>query len=250
MASSVVFSPDVNMPRMHKAAEILAQRFAVSKEQVLSTMTEHLLIYFAEFKADSKSVTFSLLSGSTPKADEIRLNAQDGFVISGWGRGVRRVTKSTDGEYSSNEPIMWSNQPQYFNGLAGGVTEYKSLFPFFSGKLSLSELNGEPIINEYSGLLTLNEPLGNYSPATSAPLNEEYPEFSIDRVTRLIYPQQTLLGSVSYEAVVKFGNGVYSQCEGKKDSAGADRTTQNVAVFALKGWKVPGLAASKLLADR
>jgi len=248
---AAIFSPDIIQPRYYKAAEQISQRFNVSKEEILNTMTEHCLIYFAEFSNSKNSVTFEINPSRTNKADEITLNAQDGFILSGWGRGVRRVTKGTDSEYTSNEPILFSNQPVYFNGVLSSVTEYDSLMSYFMGKLNLSEKNGDPIINDYSGLLTYNEPLGNYTPAASAAVPEEFPEFSINTSLRNLYPQQILLGSSNYKATVQFSNGAYSNIMGQMASDGSTaRTTQNIAVLVMRGFVVPGLASAKLLADR
>ena len=244
----IINSPDIINPRMYKAAEIIASKFNVSEETVLSTMTEHLLIYTAELKNDKNGVVFNILSGQKALGDDIPLNSQDGFVVSSWGRAVRRVTLATTGEYTSNSPYFPTPEPQFFNGLIGGVKEYESLIPYFFGQMELKEKNGDPIISEYSGLLTFKQLLGNYTPAGAT--NEEYPELDMDRTIRNLYPMQMLLGSQNYTATVNFSNGIYSQCAGKVDSAGAARTTQNFAVLFLRGFKVPGLASAKLIADK
>jgi hypothetical protein len=232
---AAIFSPDINMPRFYKAAEQIAARFKVSKDEVLETMTEHLLVYYAPFDSSKNSVIFDIAGNIASKGDEIRLDAQDGFVISSWGRAVRRVTKSNE-DFVSNEPLMFSNDEKYFDGEAGGVEEYKSLLPYFYGRLDLTEKNGDPILTDYSGLNTL--------------YHSEIETFSLDKSLRYIYPQQMLLGSSNYKANIHFSNGVYAQCEGRKDSKGDARTTQNVAVLLLRGWRVPGLASAKLQADR
>lgn len=248
--ATIQFSNDITQSRMHTAAQQVANRFSVSKEEVLGTMHEVVLLYFAELANDKNNVTFNIMPSQTGKIDEITLNAQDGFILSEWGRGVRRVTKANN-EYTSNEPIMWTNQPVYFNGVLSSVAEYKSLLPYFMGKMELKEGNGDIMISNYSGLLSYNEPLGNYTAPTSAAVPEEYPEFSLERALHKLYPMQLLLGSNNYKVPVTFTNGVYSNAMGQMASDGTTaRTTQNIAVLALKGFIVPGLASAKLLADR
>ena len=105
----IINSPDIINPRMYKAAEIIASKFNVSEETVLSTMTEHLLIYTAELKNDKNGVVFNLLSGQKALGDDIPLNSQDGFVVSSWGRAVRRVTLATTGEYSRASVLQRSD---------------------------------------------------------------------------------------------------------------------------------------------
>ena len=247
----IINSPDIVTPRMYKAAEIIASKFNVSEETVLATMTEHLLIYTAELKNDKNGVTFNMLSGQKSVGDDIPLNSQDGFVISSWGRAVRRVTLATTGEYTSNAPYFATPEPQYFNGLVGGVKEYESLIPYFFGQMELKEKNGDPIISEYSGLLTFKQLLGSYTPSAAGPINEEYAETDMDRTLRNQYPMQMLLGSQNYTATVNFSNGIYSQCAGKIAPDGTTvRGTQNFAVLFLRGFKVPGLASAKLIADK
>lgn len=247
----MISSPDAQTPRMYKAAEIVSQKFNISYEEVLATMSEHLLIYTAELKNDKNGVVFNLLSGQKAVGDDIPLNSQDGFVISNWGRAVRRVTLASTGDYTSNSPYFFTPEPQYFNGLVGGVKEYESLIPYFFGQMDLKEKNGDPIISEYSGLLTFKQLLGTYTPAVSGPINEEYPEYDLDRTLRNQYPMQMLLGSQNYTATVNFSNGIYSQCAGKIAPDGTTvRGTQNFAVLFLRGFKVPGLASAKLIADK
>lgn len=247
----IISSPDVVNPRMYKAAEVVAAKFNVSEESVLETMTEHLLIYTAELKNDKNAVTFNLISGLKAVGDDIPLNSQDGFVISAVGRAVRRVTLASTGDYTSNSPYFATPEPQFFNGLVGGVKEYESLIPFFYGLMDLKEKNGDPMISEYSGLMSYKQLLGSYTPAVSGPINEEYPETDLDRTMRNLYPMQILLGNTNYTATVNFSNGVYSQCAGKIAPDGTTvRGTQNFAVLFLRGFKVPGLASSRLIADK
>lgn len=245
----IINSPDIVTPRMYKAAEIIAAKFNVSEESVLSTMTEHLLIYTAELKNDKNAVQFNLISGLKAVGDDIPLNSQDGFVISSWGRAVRRVTLATTGDYTSNAPYFATPEPQYFNGAVSGVKEYESLIPFFFGQMEMKEKNGDPMISEYSGLMTFKQLLGSYTPAGTP--NEEYQEIDMDRTLRNLYPMQLLLGSQNYTVNVNFSNGSYGQCAGKIAADGTTvRGTQNFAVLFLRGFKVPGLASAKLIADK
>lgn len=249
---NVQFSNDVVQSRLVKAVDYLVKRYGLIRDEVMESISLHLLIYYAKFDTAKNSVVWSLEPGTKVSDDEIRLDQQDGFVMSRWGRAVRRCTPNTAGNnYSSNEPYFPAIEPCYFNGTTSSVREYKSLLPYFHGKMDLKQTGKAPMLSDASGLLTYVQPLGSYTPLASTAVPEEYSEFSLNTALRNVYNPQLLLGSENYEATVNFTNGVYSAIKGGFDSDGTTaRTTENVAVLFMEGFRIQGLAARKLIVDK
>ena len=251
--NSIIFSPDANEIRKYKAVQAIIKQFpnlAGRRDALLESMYDTKILLESEFSVSSNKIDFFTSDKVNTLKGEIKLNFEDGFVVTSIMPGVRRVVDLIAWKGDPGFPYA---SPRYFDGRNGasGTLEYQALNAFFQGKLSLSA-NTEVLFQNYPMQTLINYPISDYVPANGS-IPQSFPSFQSADNAVAIYPQRCLVGNTSYRFTVQFADDTafdaikgYLKADGTTTRTPASR---NVAVLEVRGFVIPGMATTALMID-
>lgn len=242
------FTPDKARGTYERVVNQLAGQMGLTPDQFVNNYKVMPgTVLMAQYLNPGLSVyTYSPRKGGSTTPDnipnQILLDFNDFFAISGVGLRFGRATSGTPPTNQGNYPRLLYPDPSYFNGNGTAVgKEWEGLQCVVNGTVSIT-VNNDAMVDPISAQELVYNPQRAY---TSSPL--EYPEVGSSDGKRGIFPltpQIILDASADNQILVNLANGAKLNIDGAISTGTTDSGVRNILYVIMYGFKIKNLAGA------